>query len=151
MSDSPSNLITDWRNALVALLKTKFPDAEVISGDRVDGPSRDKQRIAVFWPGTPESAEVNFINPRMTIRLWTPHPKVLQKPVPADDTPLEQASWDLALALQPVLVTLLNDTEPAYKGFYFRCAQIVPVRDEFAIEAHLLGLWKNPAFLALTP
>jgi hypothetical protein len=146
-----SNLITDWRAALVTLLTTAFPDAEVMSGQRVDEVSRDKARIAVFWPGTGESSEVNFINPRMTIRFWAKHEKTLLKPVPADDGPLEQAAWDLATTLQPVLATLLNETDPAYPGFYFRVVQIDPVRDEFAVEAQLLGLWKNPAFLTLTP
>lgn len=144
-----SNLITDWRVALVALLEGAFPEAEVMSGQRADGPSRDKERIAVFWPVTPESSEVNFINPRMTIRFWAKHEKTQLKSVPADDGPLEQAAWDLATTLQPVLASLLNETDPAYPGFYFRVTQIAPVRDEFAVEAQLLGLWKNPAFLTL--
>lgn len=144
-----NNLITDWRTALVTLLDAAFPNAEVLSGQRADEISRDKDRIAVFWPGTPESSEVNFINPRMTIRFWAKHEKTKLKPVPADDGPLEQAAWDLATTLQPVLASLLNTTTPAYPGFYFRVVQIAPVRDEFAIEAQLLGLWKNPAFLTL--
>lgn len=145
-----TNLITTWREALVSLLTTAFPEAEVLSGQRADEVSRDKDRIAVFWPGIAESSEVNFANPRMTIRFWSKHPKTLLTPVPADDGPLEQASWDLALALQPRLATLLNDTDPAFPGFYFRVLQILPVRDEYAVEAQLLGLWKNPAFLTLT-
>lgn len=150
MSD-PHNLITDWRTALVALLKEKFPAAELLSGERADGPSRDKDRIAVFWPGMSESSEVSFANPRMTIRFWVKNPKTNVRSVPKDDEPLEQAAWDLAFALQPKLASLLNTTSPAYPGFYFRVTQIVPVRDEYAIEAQLLGLWKNPAFLTLTP
>jgi len=144
-----SNLISDWRTALVARLQTSFPDAEVLSGQRADDVSRDKDRIAVFWPGTPEASEVNFVNPKMTIRYWAKRPKTTLKDVPHDDGPLEQAAWDLALALQPVLAKLLNDTDPAYPGFYFRVVQIVPVRDEFAVEAQLVGTWKNPAYLTL--
>src|SRR5690348_9970945 len=100
-----SNLITDWREALVAHLKTAFPEAEVLSGERPEtaigrtgsasAPSRDKDRICVFWPGMTNAADVNFTQPRMTIRFWKKHSKLALKPVPRDDGPLEQAAWDL--------------------------------------------------------
>jgi hypothetical protein len=133
------NLLTDWREKLVAHLKTSFPDVDVESGER-DGTSRNKDLICVFWPGLAAAGNVNFAQPRMTIRFWRKRPKTALKDVPHDDGPLEQAAWDLALALQPVLTTL-------DQRLYFEVQTILPVRDEYAIEAQLLAWTANPATL----
>jgi hypothetical protein len=149
-----SNLITDWRTALVTLLKASFPTADVIAGEWPETPigktssasasvARDKDRIAVFWPGMAEAANVNFAQPRMTIRFWKKLTKTALKPVPRDEGELEQAAWDLALALQPVQTTL----DPGQR-YYFRVTQILPVRDEHAVEAQLIAWTKNPASIA---
>src|SRR5690348_2742380 len=101
-----SNLITDWRTELVAHLKTSFPEAEVIPGEWPETPigkttsppesvARGKDRICVFWPGMQAAANVNFAQPRMTIRYWKQLPKTALKPVPRDESELEQAAWDL--------------------------------------------------------
>lgn len=151
-----SNLITDWRTELVTLLETAFPEAEVIAGEWPETPigktgaqpesvARKHDRIAVFWPGMAEAANVNFAQPRMTIRYWKKLPKTALKPLPRDESELEQAGWDLALALQPVQTTI---DQANGNRFYFRVTQILPVRDEHAIEAQLIAWTKNPASIA---
>lgn len=137
-----SNPITDWRTELVTLLETAFPDAEVMSGQRDNVVSRDKDRISVFWPQTAIASNINYAQPQMMIRFWCKYPKASAqlKNVPKDDGPLEQASWDLSVALKGPRTTLVA-------GLYYELASIKPVRDEFAIEA-LLGAWiVNPAAL----
>lgn len=148
-----SNLITDWRTELVTLLKASFPAAEVIPGEWPETPigkaasaapavARDKDRICVFWPGMANDANVNFAQPRMTIRYWKKLPKTALKPVPRDESVLEQAAWDLATTLQPVQTTL---DQANGNRFYFQVVQILPVRDEHAVEAQLVAWTKNPA------
>jgi hypothetical protein len=135
-----SNPISDLREGLVALLEDAFPAAIVESGERTSVPSRDKDRICVFWPQTAIASDINIANPRMTIRFWVKKPKISGQlaTVPMDDGPLEQASWDLSAALQPVRTTLVSNV-------YFEVASIVPVRDEYGIEAQLVVYTLNPA------
>lgn len=135
-----SNPITDLRLALVARLQASFPTAIVESGQRDSVVSRDKDRICVFWPLTAIASDINIANPRMTIRFWVAKPKISAKlrDVPPDDGPLEQASWDLSAALQPVRTQLVADV-------YFEVASITPIRDEYAIEAQLAVYTLNPA------
>lgn len=134
-----TSAVTEWRVALVAYLKLKFPHADVFSGE-VEGVQRNTNRIGVFWEDTEEASDdVNFALPRLTIRFWVAKPKTSLKN-PTDDTPLEQAAEDLAVALQlvPVLSTRVS----------FRMTGVRPVRDEYAIEARLLGTMRNPATVA---
>ena len=148
-----SNLLTDWRTELAAALTTAFPAAEVIAGEWPETPvgkqaasqpavAREKDRIAVFWPGMAAAANVNFAQPRMTIRYWKKLPKTKLAPVPRDESDLEQAAWDLATTLEPLQTTL--DAANGFR-FYFQVVQITPVRDEWAIEAQLIAWTKNPA------
>lgn len=139
-----SNLITDWRTQLVAYLKTQFPDAIVESGRRPDAPSRDNDRITVFWPGIGEAGDINFANPLMTVRWFVKNPKTAPLThEPRDDGPLEQAAWDLMRALKPVCTTLDPDGR-----YYFRVTSIVPDREEWGIEASLFAWTVNPASVA---
>ena len=139
-----SNLLTDWRTQLVAYLAGEFPQAEVESGMRPQKPSRDKDRICVFWPGIGEAGDINFANPVMTLRDFVKDPKTAPlKPTPRDDGPLEQAAWNLMTALQPVRTTL--DPQGRY---YFRVTSITPDRDEWGVEAQLLAWTVNPATVA---
>jgi hypothetical protein len=139
-----SNLITDWREQLVTYLAGEFPDAVVEAGVRPEGPSRDKDRICVFWPGISEAGDINYANPTMTIRFWVKDPKTAPlRPTPRDDTPLEQAGWDLMTALQPVRTTLDPDGR-----YYFRVTSIVPDREEWGVEASLFAWTVNPAAIA---
>lgn len=138
-----SNLITDWREQLVAYLATQFPLAKVESGVRPPAPSRDTDLIAVFWPGIGEAANVNFANPTMTVRYWVKDPKTLLRPEPRDDSALEAAGIALMQALEPVQASL----DPQHR-FYFRVVSIVPDREEFGVEAQLLAWTLNPATIA---
>lgn len=139
-----SNLITDWRTQLISHLATSFPNAVIEPGPRpTASPSRDKDRISVFSPGFGEASDVNFANPLMTVRYWVKDPKMLLKPVPRDDTPLEQAAWDLAQALQSVQTTL----DPGQR-YYFRLTSVVIDREEYGCEAQLLMWTINPATVA---
>ena len=136
-----SNLLTDWREQLIVYLAAAFPLAKVEAGQRVDAVSRDVDRIAVFSPGFGEAGgDVNFANPLMTIRYWVKDPKTKVKPVPRDDGPLEQAAWDLSLALQPVQTTL----DPGQR-YYFRLTSVQIDREEYGVEAQLLMWTLNPA------
>jgi hypothetical protein len=138
-----SNIITDWREQLVAYLAEQFPQAKVESGVRPPAPSRDKDLIAVFWPGMGEAANVNFANPTMTVRYWVRDPKMIPRREPRDDSALEAAGIALMQALQPVQATL----DPQ-RRFYFRVVSIVPDREEFGVEAQLLAWTVNPATIA---
>lgn len=139
-----SNLLTDWRTSLIAHLETAFPAAVVEAGPRpTKSPSRDVDRISVFTPGFGEAGDVNFANPLMTIRYWVKDPKTLLKPVPMDDSPLEQAAWDLATALQAVQTTL-----DAQQRYYFRLVSVVIDREEYGCQAQLLMWTTNPATVA---
>jgi hypothetical protein len=74
-----SNILTDWREQLVAHLdrSSRWPRSN--PGVRPPAPSRDKDLIAVFWPGMGEAGNVNFANPTMTVRYWVKDPKLLPK------------------------------------------------------------------------
>lgn len=135
-----SNLITDWREQLITHLEASFPNAEVEAGERPHQPSRDKDRLCVFSPGFGEAGDVNFANPLMTVRYWVKDPKTKVSPVPRDDTPLEQAAWDLSTALQPVQTTL----DPGQR-YYFRLTSVEIDREEQGVEAKLLMWTLNPA------
>lgn len=138
---SDTNLISRWRLALVDVLQTAFPEADVDSGEQA-GLSRNKDRIRVFWPGFSEAAgDVNFANPTMTIRYWKKRSKAKLADVPHDEAPLEQAAVDLMEALEAVQAAIL-DEEPR---ILFRVTNVRPVRDEYAIEAFLFAWARNPA------
>jgi hypothetical protein len=140
------SIITLWRQALVAFLEEAFSDedVEVISGPR-SGVSRDKVRIAVFWPGWQEdSGNPNFARPTMKIRFW---PDRSKQPAadPKDPAPLEQAATDLMAALQTV-----QKPGDLVDGLYCRVATIVADDDpnEWGIEATLVSWTINPATIA---
>jgi hypothetical protein len=137
-----SNPISDLRAALVEHLAGSFPEAIVASG-MSDEPTRDKDRIYVFWANSPTAPNVNYARPQMRIRYFKALPKIgaQLKNVPRDDGPLEQAYWDLASALMPVRASLLPGI------LYFELANVSPVRDEFAVEAILLVHVQNPGAL----
>lgn len=130
-----TNPISTLREALALLLAETFPEAEILEGMRDAVPSRDRDRISLFWESTPTAQNVNYAVPRMRIRYW----KQLAKgskltPVPRDETPLEQAGWDLAACLMPNRTIAAGGDQ----GVYFEILSITPVRDEYAVEAILL-------------
>jgi hypothetical protein len=142
MTAVPTNPVTTWRRALVTLLTEAFPEAEVLRGYRT-GVSRDKDRIAVYWPRTPAHANPNYMRPQMTIRFWVKNPKLSARleEVERDDAPLEQAQWDLATVLLPARASL-----PGLLGIlYFEVRDISPNREDFSITALLDGQVQNQA------
>lgn len=138
-----SNVISDWRAALVTLLGTTFPSARVVSGER-SGRAVDKDIVCVFAaPLTPVASDVNNANPKMTIRYWKTHPKISAKlrDVPKDPAPIEQLMLDMAAMLQPKLTSLGVSTLA-----YFHVDSISPdVEDEYGVEVQLTGWMRNPA------
>lgn len=138
-----SNVISDWRRALVAELKTAYPDALVTSGRR-SGVSREP-RITVFSDGYREQGgRVVVANPVMVIRYWPARGDTAAAESPADPTELEQASIDL--------LRLLEDRQSQIERavtdlWYFRpeSALIDEDPDEWGIEVRLVGFAKNIA------
>ena len=139
-----SNLVTSWRTATVALMSATFPEAKVVAGVRA-GVSRDEDRIAVFWQRTGIPANVNYARPQLAIRFFAQLPKASAKlrEVERDDSPLEQAAWDISAALMPVRTTLVA-------GLYFELSDIVPNRADFSVGLDLIAYLVNPAAIPAT-
>lgn len=139
-----SNVLTDWRTALVTLLGTTFPSAEVVSGEppTSDTVQRDKDRVWV-WTGplVADTRDVNDARPRMMIRYLKAQNVLLQnKQEPPDPAPIEQLMLDLAGMLQPKLTTL-----GVASLAYFHVDSITPdYRDDYGAEVQLTGWMRNP-------
>jgi hypothetical protein len=141
-----ANLVTSFRQALAADLALRFPDAEVLSGPR-SGKSADRERIAVFWPGTRElQGRVVVGEASMIVRYWPPRPKVRGETTSTPDPGgLEQAAWDLQ--------TFLRTKQTSYgsSGAWFcRLVSVTPDYDpdEWGVEAVVAVQFDNPAVVA---
>jgi hypothetical protein len=138
------NLISSFRAALVADLAAQFPSAEVLSGPR-EGRSVDKDRIAVFWPGSAEqSGRVQVGEATIVVRYWPATPKVRDQAVDGvrDPSPLEQAAWDLQDFLQT------KQTAYSATGAWFcRLVSVQPDYDpdEWGVQAVITLQFLNPA------
>lgn len=135
-----SNILTDWRKALVAHLDANLQDGSytVLSGAR-DGAS-DRKLACVFVPTWTEARDVNWATPPMIIRAWVTQPSQLAPTSPQDPEPLEQLAVDLMTTLQPVQTTLLDD-------IYFWIARIRFDYEEWGVEATLQSYTRNLATL----
>jgi hypothetical protein len=142
-----SNPLTYWRTAVGALLEQTFPDATVLVGEREDTPSKSSDVISIFWPGMVVQADPALARPKLTIRYFAAMPttSLLSQPEFPDDQPLEQAAWQIAQALQPVRSSLVVDPDTGKTLLVYELAQLTPVRDKNAVEAHLLAWVLNPA------
>lgn len=140
-----SNILTDWRQALVTHLKANLQDGdfEVRSGER-DGESKDRKLAVVFVPTAfaEESGDVNYARPPMVIRAWIPRSRQPRPTEPPDPEPIEQLMLDLMSCLQPVQTTLVT-------GLYFRVTAVIPDYADWGVQASLLGWTLNPASVAL--
>lgn len=141
-----ANLISTFRAALVADLALRFPDAEILSGPRA-GRSRDKARLAVFWPGSAEQqGRVDVGEARMLVRYWPPSPRVANTSESGtpDPTDLEQAGFDLQDFLQT------KQTSYSSSGAWFsRLVSVTPDYDpeEWGVEAVITLWFTNPAVI----
>jgi hypothetical protein len=142
MTEPATNPVTEWRRALVELLAGAFPDAEVLDGYRT-GLSRDKDRIAVYWPRTPFDGNPNYMRPQMAIAYFVKDPRASArlKEIQRDDAPLEQAHWDLS-------TLLLRNRQALLAGeLYYELRDIAPNRVDFSVVATLDGRMMNAAAL----
>lgn len=139
-----ANIITSWRNAVAADLAAQFPNAEIENGNRT-GTSRDKPRIAVFWPGFNENASVVAVGEAtLTVRYWPANPKIRDNSSPPDPAELE----DAGLALADFLQTKQTAYDAA--GVWFcRLVSVEPDYDpeEWGVEATLTAQFTNPAVI----
>lgn len=134
-----SNILTDWRRALIAHLAANLQagDWDVRSGER-DGPVKDRQLAVVFVPAITEAGDVLFASPPMIIRAWIPRSKQPKPELPQDPEPLEQLAVDLMTCLEPVQASLLA-------SLYFRVASVEIDYDDWGVQATLASFTLNPA------
>lgn len=138
-------MVSEWREAVVEHLASAFPDAEVLSGRRA-GVSRDRDRIAVFWPGWRASQrDYTLATPSLTIRYWPARSKQPSTTSPPDPAVLEDAGVALMLAFRNTrkagdfvdgLACWLDEVAPDYDD------------EEWKVEAVLKAVALNPAVAA---
>lgn len=96
-----SNLVTDWRLAVMAWLQTEFPDAEVDAGQKDGVNQRDVDLIRVWWPGWARSSrDASFATPTLHIRYFPSRSAKISDTEPRDPSDLEQAGTDLMIAFR---------------------------------------------------
>ena len=138
-----SNILTNWRVAIQALLVAQFPTAEVkseIFPGEMDSISRDKDRIRVFAPPLVPDANVNNARPKLTVHYFLELPKIsaLISQVPRDPAVVEQLMLDLAGMFKAHLTSVGGMD-------YYHVDSITPDRDLYAVECQLTGWTRNPA------
>ncbi len=135
-----SNILTDWRRALVALLASDLQGGsfKVVSRRR-DGESRDEKIACVFVPRiAQDEGNVNFARPPMVIRAWLPKPRTPKTEEQIDPEPLEQLAVDLCTLLEPVQTTLVPN-------LYFWVASCDIDDQDWGVQASLVSWTLNPA------
>ena len=96
-----SDFITQWRAAVEAYLADQFPKAEVVGGSREGVNQRDKDLVAVWWPGWDElPRDITLATPTLTIRYFPSKSKLPKRENPRDPSALEQAAAGLMLAMR---------------------------------------------------
>lgn len=139
------NILTLWRQALVAHLAENLPvhsdypgDWDVRSGVR-DGAWKESKLAVVFVPSIGEDGgDVNFARPPMIVRAWLPRSDQPRDTDPLDPGPLEQLAVDLMQLLEPVQTTLVD-------GLYFRVSRVDIDYDDWGVQAVLTSFMLNPA------
>lgn len=136
-----SNILSDWRQALVTYLAANLQGGTftVESGVR-DGQSFDRKLACVFVPDWQPDRNVNFARPPMVVRAWWPKSMQPQNviPVPPDD--LEQLAVDLMTTLEPVQTSLVA-------GLYFWVSKVRIDYEDWGVEAQLTSWTRNVATL----
>ncbi len=143
-----SNVVTDWRKAVVAQLDASLQDGEftVLSAKR-DGPSPDRKLCCVYKDRTTPRANANpgaFMAPVLIVRAWLPkpaqpRPRGHRQPGTAqpDPAPLEQLEMDLWSTLDPIRAL------PAI-GIYFEIAETEIDFDDWGVQATLTAWVRRP-------
>lgn len=137
-----SNLITDWRAAVISYLSDQFP-AATVKGGRDASVNREAQdQILVFWPGWPElPRDIALATPTLTIRYFPSLSKQPSTTSPRDEASLEQAAADLMLAMAPK-----RKAGDFVDGLACRISKCVPNADpaawfvEATVQAYALNL-----------
>ncbi len=138
------NVLTDWRAAVAAHLKTTFPTYTVYSGYR-EGRSLELDVMAVFSPGISEMADrVHVAQHRLLVRAWPRLIPPVPGEAPRDPESLEQLAVDLEVALRSVQKTLASAS-----GIWFtRLTGVEMDYDDWGCQATLIAWSKNPAVIA---
>lgn len=97
-----SSLITDWRKAIEAHLRSELDGVEVLPGGQREGPNRrDKPAVCVFWPEwRAVDRDIALADPHLEIRYWPPISRLQKNQNPRDPEPLEQAAVTIMLAFR---------------------------------------------------
>lgn len=91
-------MIHEWRQAVHSYLAATFTEADVESGEQ-DGVQRERDLIAVWWPGWDEIArDISLAAPTLQLRYFLARSKMPAETSPADPSPLEQAADALLAA-----------------------------------------------------
>lgn len=142
-----SNVITDWREAVQEYLAEQFPNADVRGGEETTVNRRPKDLICVWWPGwAAMQRDLSLANPTLLIRYFPRRSMQPNTETPVDQSQLEQAAIDLALAFEPMrkagdfvenLACYLRDMKPS------------PATDRWCVDgtlqAYTLNLAASPA------
>lgn len=144
-----SNILTDWRQAVIDHLDTNLQGGDwkgrVKAGER-DGGVRDRLLAHVFAPPVrADSGNVNFARPVLLVRAWIPKPRTPRNPNPLDPEPVEQLMIDLCTTLEAIQVL---PTVGGGDGLYFFVTEISPDYEEWGVQATLSGWMRNPATTA---
>jgi hypothetical protein len=137
-----SNILTDWRLALIAHLETNLQGGifDVRSGERDEGlGSKDRPLAVVFTPTIKDAANILFSSPPMLIRAWLPQSTQPKATAPRDPGPLEQLAVDLMTTLEPVQASLLPGR------LFFHVAEIAFDYVDWGVQATLSSFTGNPA------
>lgn len=132
---STADFITQWRSAVQAYLDEQFRDAEVVGGHRDGLNQRNKDLIAVWWPGWDELArDVSLATPTLTIRYFPTKSKLPRSETPRDPSALEEAAVGLMLAMRDK-----RGVGDFVEKLSCRISRIVPVDlpDQWYVEATL--------------
>jgi hypothetical protein len=85
-------MINQWRAAVCTKLATEFSGADVEPGEQ-QGVSRERDLIAVWWPGWDEIArDIALAAPTLQLRYFPGRSKQPATTTPPDPTPLEEAA-----------------------------------------------------------
>ncbi len=143
-----SNVVTEWRNAVVAQLDANLQGGEfTVLSARRDGPSPDRKLCCVYKDRTTPRAGTDpgaFISPVLIVRAWLPkplqpRPRGHRQPGTAqpDPEPLEQLEMDLWTTLDPIR------SLPSI-GVYFEISETSIDHDDWGVQATLTGWVQRP-------
>lgn len=142
----PTNILTEWRLAVMAQLDTNLQAGKwkgrIRPGDR-DGAVTGKKLCHVFAPPVrAEGGNVNFARPILLVRAWLPLPRTQRREYPRDPAPIEQLMIDLCTCLEEIQVL---PTIGGGEGLYFFVTDVTPDYTDWGVQATLSGWMRNPA------